>query len=32
LKFFGEKMDKFNAEIKEWNEVITSTDHEDAIA
>lgn len=32
LKFFGEKMDRFNAEIKEWNEVITSTDHEDATA
>ena len=32
LKFFSEKMDRFNAEIKEWNEVITSTDHEDATA
>jgi NAD(P)-dependent dehydrogenase (short-subunit alcohol dehydrogenase family) len=32
LKFFGEKMDRFNAEIKEWNDVITSTDHEDATA
>jgi NAD(P)-dependent dehydrogenase (short-subunit alcohol dehydrogenase family) len=32
LKFFSEKMDRFNAEIKEWNEVITSTDHEDVTA
>jgi len=32
LQYFGEKMDKFNAEIKEWNDVITSTDHEDATA
>jgi hypothetical protein len=32
LKLFGEKMDRFNAEIKEWNEVIASTDHDDVTA
>ncbi|SFM98794.1 NADP-dependent 3-hydroxy acid dehydrogenase YdfG [Chitinophaga sp. YR627] len=29
LFYFNQKMEKFNAEIEEWHEVITSTDHDD---
>jgi NAD(P)-dependent dehydrogenase (short-subunit alcohol dehydrogenase family) len=29
LQFFKEKMDKFNAEIAEWHDVIVGTDHDD---
>lgn len=29
LFYFNQKMEKFNAEIEEWREVITSTDHDD---
>ncbi len=31
LQMFKEKMDKFNADIESWKEVITGTDHEDAV-
>lgn len=29
LFYFNQKMEKFNAEIEEWREIITSTDHDD---
>jgi len=29
LQYFKEKMDNFNAEINEWHDVITGTDHDD---
>ncbi len=32
LAMFKEKMDKFYAEIEEWKEVITGTDHDDVTA
>lgn len=31
LSHFNEKMKKFNAEIEEWYDVITSTDHDDVV-
>ncbi|ADQ15995.1 short-chain dehydrogenase/reductase SDR [Leadbetterella byssophila DSM 17132] len=32
LQLFKEKMDKFNADIEAWHEVITGTDHDDVVA
>lgn len=32
LQLFKEKMDKFNADIEAWHEVITGTDHDDDVA
>ncbi len=32
LQLFKEKMDRFNADIETWHEVITGTDHDDVVA
>lgn len=32
LQLFKEKMDRFNADIEAWHEVITGTDHDDVVA
>jgi NAD(P)-dependent dehydrogenase (short-subunit alcohol dehydrogenase family) len=32
LQLFKEKMDRFNADIEAWHEIITGTDHDDVIA
>ncbi|MGO4291586.1 oxidoreductase [Chitinophaga sp. RAB17] len=32
LQLFKEKMDRFNADIDAWHEVITGTDHDDVVA
>lgn len=32
LQLFKEKMDRFNADIEAWHEIITGTDHDDVVA